>query len=242
MNSHPPTWNQLQHAYGRASDIPGLLGDLQENPDSGVAWDQLWQAVCHQGTTYPASPHILPALLHFASQWPPHLRLTPLDLAGAIAAAKETDLTGFTDSITELRTIALQTLPSPQLDQRDRMYLIQAILAFEGDRQWGRNFDRLHDAGFTGICPHCGTALDFAIGEDGMFCCADDYVRNPAAPRTPILPASPESLNATGQKLHALCNLSTDPDLPTFICHLFGTTTCPDCNTALEIPPNLNIS
>jgi hypothetical protein len=52
-------WSTLHHAYGLASDIPGLLEgarraaapvDYQDEP-----WFSLWSALCHQGDVYTAS-------------------------------------------------------------------------------------------------------------------------------------------------------------------------------------------
>jgi len=62
-------WSELQHAYGRAADIPALLERLRELPKSeGEAepWFTLWSALAHQGDVYSASfaavPHVIAAL------------------------------------------------------------------------------------------------------------------------------------------------------------------------------------
>lgn len=61
-------WHQLTHAYGTASDIPGLLQQLTSRfrpAESAEAepWHALWSALCHQGDVYAASyaamPHIV---------------------------------------------------------------------------------------------------------------------------------------------------------------------------------------
>jgi len=63
-----PEWQQLAHAYGKASDVPGLLRQLSKNtaPMSNYRdepWYSLWSALCHQGDVYSASyaavPHIV---------------------------------------------------------------------------------------------------------------------------------------------------------------------------------------
>jgi hypothetical protein len=50
-------WSELGHAYGSASDIPGLLAKLSAYPaKSGYDSEpffSLWSALCHQGDTYP---------------------------------------------------------------------------------------------------------------------------------------------------------------------------------------------
>ena len=64
-----PRWEELQHAYGAASDTPSLLRQLHSLPDaSGESepWFTLWSSLAHQGDVYSASfaavPHIVEAL------------------------------------------------------------------------------------------------------------------------------------------------------------------------------------
>jgi hypothetical protein len=63
-------WNELQHAYGSASDVPLLLRSIASDPASSSStegpWFDLWSALCHQGDVYSASfaavPHIVNTL------------------------------------------------------------------------------------------------------------------------------------------------------------------------------------
>jgi hypothetical protein len=64
-----PRWHELDHAYGKAADIPDLLRQLAELPPSngeGEPWFPLWSALAHQGDVYSASfaavPHVVRAL------------------------------------------------------------------------------------------------------------------------------------------------------------------------------------
>jgi len=66
LSLESPRWTQLQHAYGNASDIPGLL--VQLKPDSRTGgkeepWFSLWSALAHQGDIYSATfaavPHVI---------------------------------------------------------------------------------------------------------------------------------------------------------------------------------------
>lgn len=62
-----PDWSQLEHAYGRASDIPDLLHQLEEFPPhdgyEAPPYFMLWSSLCHQNDVYTASyaavPHII---------------------------------------------------------------------------------------------------------------------------------------------------------------------------------------
>jgi hypothetical protein len=62
-------WSNLQHAYGSASDVPGLLRRLEVLPASSGTdepWFSLWSSLAHQGDVYSASfaavPHVVRAL------------------------------------------------------------------------------------------------------------------------------------------------------------------------------------
>ena len=69
LSLRSPRWQELQHAYGTAEDIPALLEQLDSLPkDEGESepWFPLWSALAHQGDVYPASfaavPHVIAAL------------------------------------------------------------------------------------------------------------------------------------------------------------------------------------
>ena len=60
-------WSNFSHAYGEATDIPAMLQQLADYPDSPdystEPYFSLWSALCHQGDTctaaYASVPHIL---------------------------------------------------------------------------------------------------------------------------------------------------------------------------------------
>lgn len=58
-------WDQLQHAYGPASDIPPLLRQIAaaRGPKLFEALEELCSRVLHQGTIYSASPPVARAVL-----------------------------------------------------------------------------------------------------------------------------------------------------------------------------------
>lgn len=69
LSLRSPRWNELQHAYGAAGDIPALLEQLDSLPkDDGESapWFPLWSALAHQGDVHSASfaavPHVIAAL------------------------------------------------------------------------------------------------------------------------------------------------------------------------------------
>jgi hypothetical protein len=229
-----PNWRDLRDAYGSAEDLPDLLAELEPDPRSPV-WNELWGRVCHQYSTFSASPHVLPFLLQAASAWEPGNRAMPLALAGSIVAAPETVLDDHRSTIEELRLLALDTLKSGELSRQDRIYVMQSVLAFEGDRLWGHALDRLSDGEFSGVCPACQTDLYFVIGQSGVFCAARDWVRNPETPRSDLHAAGADELSGAGRRLHGLTAEFGDSVLAEWICCIFGVSTCPNCHHSLQV-------
>lgn len=69
LSLESPRWSELEHAYGHASDTPGLLRQLAGFPDSSddkEPWFTLWSSLAHQGDVYSASfaavPHVVQAI------------------------------------------------------------------------------------------------------------------------------------------------------------------------------------
>lgn len=238
-----PQWHMLRHAYGSAEDIPALLDQLSPGEEAGV-WDELWSRVCHQGTAYSASFAVLPYLLEAASKWQPSQRLMPLVLAAAIVASW--DVEGSRDqliaehltAVGELHKLALETLASRAFARNDYVYLLQAALAFQGDRLWGHELDRFNedDGVFEGRCPHCDADMSIVLGEGRFFCATEEWVNQQGTPREPISPSAPAQLPQVGRWLHSQCLAYSDAMLATSICHLFGSSICSKCGQSFRLP------
>ncbi len=58
-------WKDLHHAYGPATDVPGLLRAIAGSDEAGrnEAWSALHGNVLHQGTVWQATPHVVPFLV-----------------------------------------------------------------------------------------------------------------------------------------------------------------------------------
>jgi hypothetical protein len=58
-------WEQLEHAYGSAADVPDQIRALASlDPDvRNKAYNVLWSSIIHQGTVYSATAHAVPFLL-----------------------------------------------------------------------------------------------------------------------------------------------------------------------------------
>lgn len=67
-------WDELEHAYGVASDIPDLLAELSNYPTNESYEDEpffsLWSSLCHQGDIYTASYAAVPIIVSLIEKSP----------------------------------------------------------------------------------------------------------------------------------------------------------------------------
>ncbi|MFD0686165.1 hypothetical protein [Actinomadura fibrosa] len=79
-------WDGLQHAYGSAGDVPGLLRGIEDGPDPAEALDDLDVKIYHQGgIVFPAAVAALPFLVALAGSRDVAVRPGLLELVGRIA-------------------------------------------------------------------------------------------------------------------------------------------------------------
>jgi hypothetical protein len=64
LNTIP--WEELDHAYGSAEDVPGNIRALYVPEDAEEALENLWSSICHQTSVYTASGPALPFLTEAA--------------------------------------------------------------------------------------------------------------------------------------------------------------------------------
>jgi hypothetical protein len=88
-----PLWGQLEHAYGKASDIPGYLRILAKSTEptesiDAEPWYTLWSKLCHQDDVYTASYAAVPHLVHIAASAKGPIDSSFLQLPAAIEAAR----------------------------------------------------------------------------------------------------------------------------------------------------------
>ena len=58
-------WKSLKHAYGDASDVPGLIRDLTSTRSKrrDAAYEKLYSNIWHQGAVYSATPYAVPFIV-----------------------------------------------------------------------------------------------------------------------------------------------------------------------------------
>ncbi|MFD2686338.1 hypothetical protein ACFS5L_16025 [Streptomyces phyllanthi] len=232
-------WGELTHAYGSAEDIPGLFARLGGTEDDQV-WQELWSALCHQGSVYSASWAAMPVLADIAAARAPGGPVEAVFMAGLIVTSPdEACRTRYANEIGELRGVAHSLLNGPQDSASTFVYLLQSLLAFEGVPVWSEALEGLVNEEYQIACPACSSDLFIALGEYGYFTSAGDYVGKSggqdAAGRTDLLPAGSGELAGIAARMHQAALDTGFPDVATGVRHLFGKATCPDCATGFSV-------
>ncbi|MER5419052.1 hypothetical protein [Streptosporangium roseum] len=233
-------WSQLSHAYGSAEDLPALLDQIEADPNA-ERWNDLWSALCHQGSVYSASFAALPRLTTIAAAGDENERLHALLLAGAIiAGADQSHGVGDVRDKYAIEIAALLRMADEHLrmlsDRADYIYLLEAILSFEGIPVWCEYLAWGLVAGEYDVsCPDCETGLFIAIGDYGHFSTNGDYALEDDVRKVPLLPADPGDLHGIGQRLHGLASADGQNDVAAALTYLFGNAVCPDCGTDFSV-------
>lgn len=236
-----PDWMSLHDAYGSAESAGAMLNALDAG--AGIAevdWDELWSRLCHQSTVYTASVHALPYLLRAALRGSPETRLEPLVLAGAIVAHGDdvpVVLPGHAQVLQSLDDCSVQTLrqrrDAPGAET-DVVYLLQAVLAFRGERLWSRHLAGVLQGELSGVCPACQSDLYIVIDDAQAFVTDQEWIGGRSVPKAPIdggdrPPASEAEAWLLGMAQTHGGALAEKLPL------LFGTSRCTHCGAALEI-------
>ncbi|GAA1864825.1 hypothetical protein [Actinomadura bangladeshensis] len=234
-------WSRLSHAYGTAEDVPGLL-DRVASGRNDQGWSDLWSALCHQGSVYSASFAALPRLLAIASDQGTREddAVMALALAAAIVAGEDQphdagDVRArHAADIDALGRIATRMLPTAS-DRYTYVYLLQAVLAFEGVPVWGHRLEDVNNDEYEIECPECSAVMFVAFGDDGHFSCTGDYAIGADVPKLPLRPAAPETLTGLPERLHTTAHAHGQEDVAVRLTYLFGAATCPDCKAEFTV-------
>lgn len=237
-------WNTIEHAYGKASDLPDLFRQMTPNPHSEV-WGELWSRLCHQGTVYPACFAALPSLLDVAERWEPKARGPALALAGSILARADQSLQflnvrqQYSAEIDSFIRLAEETLSENGLESAEFIFVLQAWLGFKDIPVWKIQFDRFVEGEFEAVCPDCKTDLFLAVGPDRFFAAEQDYVVAPDPTFSQLEPVQISALSGIGRTLYDMAISAQQEPLAHRITYLFGTAECPHCKAVFSIPKSI---
>ncbi|MFB8354235.1 hypothetical protein [Streptomyces niveus] len=234
-------WTQLSHAYGSAEDIPTLLDQIASDP-SPERWNDLWSALCHQGSVYSASFAALPWLADVAERDDREQAVSALNLAGAIIAGSDQPH-GAGDvrahHVTEVKTLlaAVNKHLRTSSDRNEYAYLLESMLSFEGVVSWSEDLAcGLVNEEYEVSCPGCQANLFIVIGERGFFSTSGDYaLSEDDVETTPLRPANPAAMDGIGRRLHDIALTDGHQEVANAMTYVFGEATCPDCETGFSV-------
>ncbi|ONI70645.1 hypothetical protein ALI144C_49425 [Actinosynnema sp. ALI-1.44] len=237
-------WGQLTHAYGTAEDIPTRLDQVAAEPSAD--WNDLWSALCHQGTVYPASFAALHRLADIAASGDTKQRAQALALAGAIVGSDDRPSSigdvhaAYAEDIAALLRLANEHLRTVTAKD-EYLYLVQSILAFEGHDVGSDPLGGLANEEYEVECPEC-TAMSFVvIGDDGYFATIDDYAIEDDTERTDLVPVDPAGLSGLRRRLYDDAMAHGRPDVAIALSYLFGQATCVECGTSFSVAEQAEI-
>jgi hypothetical protein len=124
-----PKWAELEHAYGKASDIPGLLRQLEALPVSEgekEPWFSLWSSLAHQGDIYSATFAAVPHVVNFLSQAPSKADFSYFQFPAWVEVCRQKNSVPIPTELEIDYFAALAKLPS--------------LVAAAADRKWDSGF------------------------------------------------------------------------------------------------------
>ncbi|MEV7547435.1 hypothetical protein [Streptomyces sp. NPDC089915] len=218
-----------------SEDLPAAFARLGGEED-GRVWSELWDDLCHQGSVYEDSFPALPYLAAIATGRAPGAPLDAVLMSGLIVSAADDERSArYADEITALLPVARALLDAATDDAPAFVYLLQCVLAFEGERVWSAGrLEGLFEQEYELDCPACTTALFIAFGDHGFFASDGDYVTADPA-RAPLLPADPSTLAPLPARLHGTAARAGHEAIARGLTHLFGRAVCPSCATAFPV-------
>ncbi|HEU5059098.1 MAG TPA: hypothetical protein VFU21_21340, partial [Kofleriaceae bacterium] len=157
-----PRWRQLDHAYGPADNIPGLLRALERGEQE--LWDELVPALCHQGTVYTATYAAIPHIVRIGTHEPLDDQLGFWSFVGAVASARggapvPADLrVAYEASLVHAEEMALACFV-PGIDDATGLELLIALAGIRRLPAVADALRLLRTETVSTTCPRCGTIM-----------------------------------------------------------------------------------
>ena len=238
-----PGWSGLHDAYGSANEVPRLLELARAASGESEVWQDLWGRLCHQGTVYEASFAAIPTLAEIARTNPVTAFSQPLNLLAAIAGSTDV-CDGTDDTRGEYADSLASCLPAAMgyvalaSDDADFTYALSVFSGLHGQAAWYQALTFVADGVALGECPHCGEDLCLVLDEDPPVASAT-WDRPALGPV--IVPATVAALNGHAAEVCELARRHGRDRVAARVLLALGTTRCPACGTAVNVPETLRL-
>lgn len=219
-------WNLLNHAYGKANDIPEMILelkrlskiDLEEN-------DLLYGYLCHQNTTYSATYAAIPHIAEIAFQENQSIenQTEIVIFCGSVHALRDYDKCfhiksddeslvkelilqieeSYLTAIEKIKPLAEKLLAEKLLENSNlensyQFYVFYMFLAFEGFEDLSKVFILSNYKEFNFKCPNCKSYLCICQQDTKMVAYKEDYARMSSAKHFDLIPAKVDLQNLKG--------------------------------------------
>ena len=164
LELNSPRWEELSHAYGEASNIPGLIEQLKITPPStkfkSEPWYSIWSSLCHQNDVYTASYAAVPHIVASAATKPVRERLAFFNFVTWVEVCRHrrtaptmpSDLeSAYSDSLQHTRELLLECFGT-QWDEDEQKILLGALAVVQGQPRLGA---AIIDLEKDTDCPNC---------------------------------------------------------------------------------------
>jgi hypothetical protein len=232
-----PRWSELDHAYGAAGNIPALLRALERGEQS--AWDEIFSALCHQGTVYTASYAAVPHLVRIGATapWPDQIMFW--SFVGGVAVSQDAapvpdDLReAYLQALVQAEELTLVCI-GPGLDDATGLTL---LIALAGIRRLPAIEEALHwlkDEEIVVTCPRCHSNLLVSTADVPFFVEESDLV---LALGTSAEMKAPPAPHPELRQLARLARSAGLVDLEHRIDALARGARCPTCQLEISLVP-----
>jgi len=173
-----PRWRTLDHAYGPADDVPGLLRALERGEQE--LWDVLVPALCHQGSVYTATYAAVPHLVRIGTHEPLDDQVGFWSFIGVVASAREVApvpdylRAAYEASLMHAEEMTLACFV-PGIDDATGLELLIALAGIRRLPGVADALRLLRTETVSATCPRCGTIMrvstadvPFVVEEDEL--------------------------------------------------------------------------
>lgn len=230
-----PRWNELDHAYGPAGDIPDLLRALERGDQE--LWDELVPALCHQGCVYTATYAAVPHIVRIGSHEPLDDQVAFWSFIGAVVSARETaPVPGYlhaawAGSLVHAEEMTLACF-APGLDDATGLELLIALAGIRRLPAVAETLRLLRTETASTTCPRCGTTMrvstadvPFVVEEDELTLAlgTSGEMKAPRAPHPEV------------RQLAQVARIAGLVDLEHRVAALAKETRCPTCQLEFSL-------
>jgi hypothetical protein len=253
-----PRWATLAHAYGNASDVPQWLNVLAsgEADERAEVWHEIWSALCHQGSAYPASYAAVPYLVELAAQTDPEdpFRVECLTFVGHVAMSPDADVVpedlqaDYAAALVRAEPLAIAALDARPDDESTVVYLLQTVAALHGCVKTANLVEGFVDGEFIPRCPGdlCGVEMYVTFDGVRMLASLEDPATEDVEEHVEVVPPAhaPRGGGAWTDedvlpKLVELAERAGHRDLAAKLVLWDGTLACPKCHEPFPLRATL---